>query len=122
MALVNDYGPRPGDAGYHQGAPGAVGIAWGINTSDGAVSLDDNYGQTGGGSDGKGSGSGSGSVQTCLSNEFTTGLLQSYVNELLACAGNPRDIKDWGGTATASFGCTSSFDCHPDEENCRMCS
>lgn len=122
MGAVNDYGPRPGDPGYHQGAPGAVGLAWGINTSDGAVSLDDEFGSRGGGSDGKGSGSGSGRVQTCLSNEFTTGLLQSYVNELLECAGSPREIKQWGGTASAYFGCTSEFDCDPNDENCRMCS
>ena len=122
MGAVNDYGPRPGDPGYHQGAPGAVGLAWGINTSDGAVSLDDEFGSRGGGSDGKGSGSGSGRVQTCLSNEFTTGLLQSYVNELLECAGSPREIKQWGGTASAYFGCTSDFDCDPNDENCSMCS
>lgn len=122
MALVNDYGPRPGDPGYHQGAPGAVGIAWGINTSDGAVSLDDEYGGRGGGSDGGGSGSGGGTSCTQLSNEFTTGMLQTYVNELLGCAGDPRNIREWGGSAHALFGCTSNFDCDPNDEACSMCS
>lgn len=121
MGLVNDYGPQPGDAGYHSGAPGAMGIAWGINTSDGAVSLDDEFGGRGGGSDGKGSGSGSGSVETCLSNEFTTALLQSYVDELLSCAGDPGNIRQWGNSAAAYFGCTSAFDCASGDPNCRMC-
>lgn len=122
MALTNDYGSRPGDPGYHQGAPGAGGIAWGINTSDGAVSLDDNYGGRGGGSDGKSSGSGGGTLSITLSDEFTSGLLQTYVNELLSCAGDPRSIKEWGKSARASFGCNSSFDCDPKDENCSMCS
>jgi hypothetical protein len=121
MALRNDYGPRPGDPGYHQGAPGAVGIAWGINTSDGAVSLDDEYGGRGGGSDGSSSGSGGGSLTITLSNEFTLELMQTYIDELLACAGDPRNIKEWGGSARASFGCKSDFDCNPNDENCTMC-
>jgi hypothetical protein len=122
MALTNDYGPRPGDPGYHQGAPGAGGIAWGINTSDGAVSLDDEYGGRGGGSDGKSSGSGGGTLTITLAQEFTTGLLQTYVNELLGCAGDPRAIKQWGDSAWASFGCSSDFECDPNDENCSMCS
>jgi hypothetical protein len=122
MALTNDYGPRPGDSGYHQGPPGSVGLAWGINTSDGSVSLDDNFGNRGGGSDGKSSGSGGGSLTITLSGEFTTGLLQTYVNELLSCAGDPRDIKEWGNSAQAFFGCNSSFACDPADENCSMCS
>ena len=121
LALTNDYGPRPGDPGYHQGPIGSGSLAWGINTSDGSVSLDDNFGTRGSGSDGTSSGSGGGSVTITLSEEFTVGILQSYINELLSCAGDPRNIKEWGNSAKASFGCTSAFECDPDDENCSMC-